>query len=178
MKRKYTIVLDVDGVLLDIHTPWLEKYNRLYDDNLRREDIVVWDSHTLVKPECGKKYYGLRTPDLYDEVLPIPGAQDGVEELLRMGHHLVVVTSDTRSHCQAKARALRRFFPDLRDVVFAKEKTATVRCDLLVDDGVHNKPNILLTQPWNKSAALESWQQRANSWTEVLTIVWGCGVYW
>lgn len=63
-ERPRTIALDVDGVLLDIDTPWREKYNRLYGDN------VVWDIHTLVKPECGLKYYDLRTPYLYDEVLP------------------------------------------------------------------------------------------------------------
>ena len=85
------IAVDVDGVLLDTHTPWLENYNAASGDNLDPESIRGWDLKCFVRPEWCERINRLRTPELYDRALPIFGAQAGIEALLRQGHRLVLL---------------------------------------------------------------------------------------
>lgn len=165
------IAIDVDGVLIDIDTPWREKYNRLSGDNLRKEDVVVWESHTLVKPEWQKKYYGLRTPDLYEVARPIEGAVAGVRLLKRLGYTPVALTHDTRRYAAQKKRAIERLFPEIHSIVFAKDKRAVMPGTLLIDDAAHNRPDILLHQPWNARATSPYPWVRAYSWAEIVDYV-------
>ena len=76
------IGVDFDGVLYDIHTPWIAAYNAAYDDDLTLDRVTIWDFHRLTKPACGDKLYALRTPDLYEGLEPIVGAVLGVPLLL------------------------------------------------------------------------------------------------
>lgn len=165
------IAIDVDGVLLDIDTPWREKYNQLSGDNLQKEDVVVWESHTLVKPEWQKKYYSLRTPDLYDIARPIEGAAAGVRLLRRLGYQLVALTHDTRPYVERKRAAIERCFPEIHTIVFAKQKKAVMPGVLLIDDAAHNNPDILLHQPWNARAVIRERWVRAYNWAEVVDYV-------
>jgi 5'(3')-deoxyribonucleotidase len=170
--RPIIVGLDVDGLLLDIHSPWLAKYNRLSGDHLRVEDITDWDITRFVRPGWEGLIEGLRTPDLYDLCRPVAGARQGVEALLDRGYRLVVITHDYPSHLGTKVAALGEFFPSLRRIVFAKEKWATVPgIDLLIDDGAHNRPSILLNQPWNLRAKLGPGQVRANAWGDIPHLV-------
>lgn len=50
-----TILCDVDSVVANIMPEWLRMYNEECGDALRPPDIVEWDMHKLVKPECGRK---------------------------------------------------------------------------------------------------------------------------
>jgi 5'(3')-deoxyribonucleotidase len=163
------IALDVDGVLLDIDTPWRAKYGRLSGHTLTKEEVTEWDYDRFVLPTWRGRFAQLRTPDLYDVALPIEGAQEGVRELLGMGHLVVAVTHDYASHLAHKRASLRRYFPELEHIVFAKEKRTAVRYDILVDDGTHNLPDILFAQPWNRSrhTGWRCWTV-AHTWEEVI----------
>ena len=43
-----TLAIDLDSVLADVVVTWVNEYNRLKDSNIVKEDIVVWDIHTLL----------------------------------------------------------------------------------------------------------------------------------
>ena len=89
MKKKQIIAMDVDSVVADLGTAWLNRYNRDYNDNMTNENILSWDTHKYVKPECGKKIYEyIEDPSLYDEVLPICGSLWAMDALSDKSDHV------------------------------------------------------------------------------------------
>jgi 5'(3')-deoxyribonucleotidase len=165
------VKLDVDGVLIDIHKPWLAVYNALSGDNLKRSDLTRWEIHEFVKPGWEQKIYECRLPELYDRAQPLPGAQFLVKMLQELGHRLVVVTHDFQSHLPAKVSALQRLFPTLTDIVFAKEKNTVVRGGILIDDCQYTAPDVLFSQPWNETADPMTYGIRARNHFHALDVI-------
>lgn len=163
------IALDVDNVLLDVHTPWRERYNRASGGNLRYEDVTTWE-WPLHPGWTRERISALRTPNIYRETLPLAGAQTGVCELLRQGHTLVVVSHDFPPFVAEKKRALDYWFPWLCGrVIFANKKHAVVPGAFLVDDCLLNVPHVLFAHPWNDyGRTLLSWQTAAVGWGDVV----------
>lgn len=166
------ILVDVDGVLADIHTVWLGKYNADYRDRLALRDITRWEMHELVKPECGMKIYDyLSDEDFYRRAFVIPGALAGVDALRQLGD-VLFLTAGFFMH-KVKWLADNGFIcGDWRfskDVIICQDKS-NVRGDILIDDypgnlqGFHG---ILFDQPWNRNAAAA----RAVGWADVVRMV-------
>lgn len=172
--EKKIILVDVDGVVADIHTAWLRSYNRDYNDTLQVSDIKAWAMHEFVKPECGKNIYRyLNFPDFYDDVLPIEGALEGVQILRDFGYRIVFVSAGFH---EAKARWLCKQgfcvefpYPDRSwstptDLILANDKSL-IRGDYLIDDRPdnlfgHSARGILFDQPWNQAP----FYPRVNGW--------------
>ena len=153
-----TILCDVDGVVADLCTTWLGRYNADYDDHLSPNDITAWNTHDFVKRSCGMKIYDyLWDESLYDNVQEIPGAFDGIKMLRAAGHRVVFVTSGIQP---AKVRWLHergfltaQTWQQERDIVIAHDKSL-IKGDVLIDDGPHNFQGfngikVLFNQPWN-----------------------------
>jgi len=162
------IGIDVDGVLLDIQSPWIAKYNHISGDCLQYNDITQWRMADIVIPEYALSIYDMRTPDLYYIALPICSSQYATIKLISMGHQLVCVSHDRRSHANAKGHAIRRHFPWIADITITGADKSIVKCDVLIDDAVHNKPDILFDQPWNRS---DTDIPRAESWISVVNMI-------
>ena len=76
------IACDVDGVVANLTKPWLARYNKDWNDNLKIKDIEGWGIQDYVKPECGLKIFNyIKDPSLYDEVLPFSGALNFINTL-------------------------------------------------------------------------------------------------
>jgi 5'(3')-deoxyribonucleotidase len=43
-----TVAIDLDSVLADVLITWINEYNRLKNANIAKEDIIVWDIHTIL----------------------------------------------------------------------------------------------------------------------------------
>lgn len=171
-----TILVDVDGVVADLCTNWLAFYNRDYNDSVQLEQITEWDIHKFLKPECGTKMYEyLKDPSIYDEVKPIPGAQEAIEYLRIHGEKIAYLTS---GFFTSKAEWLHRHgfllgsWQFAKDIVVASDKSL-IHGDVLIDDGLHNitdpERSILFDQPWNQEAPAE--YRRAHSWQDVIFIL-------
>lgn len=167
------ILVDIDGVCLDLCSAVLDVYNQEWKDNLKYEDITKYDISLFVNPACGKSLYGYFERDnIYDKVNIIKGALDGVIRLRAWGHEVVFVTSGI---FPAKVRALqkRAFLLDMKsdyhyakDVIVAHDKSM-IRGDLLIDDKPENlrgHVGLLFDQPWNKESTLP----RVYDWQGVL----------
>lgn len=176
-----TVFVDVDGVAADLETAWLARYNEAYMDDLRPEDLGGWRMDDKVKPECGTKIYDyLEDPDLYDEVEPVEGALEGVDQLRRRGLHVVFATSSPNGSAGAKLRWLLKhgFLPAIRvgsthpDYIEIHSK-GLLRGDILIDDGPHN------IQAFNGYAILFErfhnrdfeWPVRAKGWLAVTDLL-------
>lgn len=158
------ILVDVDGVIADIHAVWLKMYNADYDDRMTLSDITKWGMHELVKPECGKKIYDyLKHPEFYLQVPAIENALWGVLKL-REDNEVIFATSGFYS-TKVEWLALNGFlngehqvgsewWRTATDVVIASNKSI-IRADCLIDDYPENLRNfsgarLLFDRPWNK----------------------------
>ena len=168
------IGLDCDGVLSDLMPHWLSLYNAEWGDSLRAQECTVWETHTIVKPECGVRIYDyLRKPQFWRTVPLIAGAMEGVARLSSMGHELVVVTDTPAEGVKDRLDWLREHFPSIpkANYVITRRKDL-VRLDLLIEDSPHHIraakcPAVIFDQPYNQDVP----GSRVRSWTELLDYV-------
>jgi 5'-nucleotidase len=134
------VILDMDGILADLLTPWLARYNADYGDQLTVAEVTAWDLHTIVRPACGRAVYQyLRDPDLFRHLPLIPGAQEAVDTLRRRGWDPVIVTAAGSTQHAAKAAWLHEHFPAIPadHLVFTAGKTL-IPAGVFIDDAPHN----------------------------------------
>lgn len=88
------ILIDLDGIVVDLLSVWLQLYNREWNDHLTKHDITAYDFSDLVKPECGRAIFKdyLSRPGLFAALPPIPGAVDALKELQERGHEIVIAS--------------------------------------------------------------------------------------
>jgi 5'(3')-deoxyribonucleotidase len=178
MNKKFIIALDVDDLIADLVSHWLDLYNMEYDDNLRINEITDWDITKFVLPECGSKIYNfLNYPGLYSGVLPIPVAIEGVQVLKRTPNVRVIFVT-AQDFTGGKLPWLRRYGlledNERSDFIVCKDKYL-IRADILVDDNIDNfmsfpGKSILFTRPWNRYFSEYEGEQdrsRASDWYEL-----------
>lgn len=170
------ILCDVDGPVADLNTYWLMLYNADYNDNLTADQWTAWDIVPSLKRECGVKIYDyLKRPDLYDGVLPVPGALETIQQLRADGHKVIFITSTmvagdkyiwlVRHGFLSDSAADRQFYME----VHSDEKWR-VTGDVLIDDRFKTikafpGKGLLYTAPHN---AHERWRDRVDDWSAVL----------
>jgi 5'-nucleotidase len=174
------IAVDVDGVIADLMSAVLLRYNEDWKDSLTLSDLKGWNISTYVKPECGIRVFDyFSEPKLYETyVLPIDGAYAGMELLWKRGHRTIYPTKPSSRTEGIKFQWLAHygFIFDRRDYIEMHDKSL-LRADVLVDDGLHNLKDfqgerIIFDQPWNESGTVNG-SFRAHGWTEVVKIING-----
>jgi len=183
-----TIISDVDGVLANLVTPWLAKYNKDYDDDVKPENLKDWDIHPFLKPECGLKFYDyIEDPKLYDKVKPYTDdAQQTIAKLREDGHRVIFVTTSTLGASGAKFTWLTKWgFIDgngMGDYVEATDKNL-IKADVLIDDRYDNTQKwynkgqfpILFKQPWNENKTVPYYH--TSNWDNVYKIIQSISTY-
>jgi len=166
--------IDVDSVLANIVDPWLESYNRDFNDNLTRQDLKTWDIHQYAKHECSKeKFFSyIKEDDFYDGVQPVPFAVEAMNFMWeQVNRRVIYVTDSSFTIPGAKADWLQAHgFPFDKKNYFECADKSLIAADYLVDDAPHNLENafseaIAYSQPWN--ADVES-ALRIDNWTRFM----------
>mgnify|MGYP001618079650 CR=1 FL=1 len=168
------VLIDVDGVCANLVDAVLDQYNYEYKDNLKYENINVWNMETLFCDRFGKKIdYYFEDINMYKKVKPIWRALDGVLRFRAMGHEVVFVSS---GFFPAKVEWLQKngFLSDYRadwhyskEVIVAGDKSMIVG-DIMIDDKPSNligHYGILFDQPWNRK---DPYPIRALDWQGVV----------
>jgi 5'(3')-deoxyribonucleotidase len=170
--KNFRICIDIDGVLANLISPWIEKYNIEYNDNLKVSDIDVWDWHVKTKKECGEKIYRMLTPDLFENLPVIEYSQDVVERLNKKYEVFIVTAARNANMVSPKARWMKKNFPFIKreKIVYAVDKSIC-RANFLLDDAPHNLDGfigtpLLFDAPHNQD---ETRFERMNNWNEVAT---------
>ncbi len=170
--------IDLDGVCADTVGRWLELYNKEYSDCLTHANIIRWELHEFVKPECGTKLYNyLNEEKFFSGLDPIPGCTEALAELHELGHELFIVTASPRKAPTAafdKLSWVEKHFPffDTKNFITTHRKDM-IDVEILLDDSPHN----LLTfpgmacafdQPWNQGVDAE---YRVKVWAEFVALI-------
>jgi 5'-nucleotidase len=162
--RKSIIGFDADGIVCALHQPWLDWYNKKWNDHLKLENITEWFFHKVTKKECGKQLYDwLKIPTIYEGVKPIPGAIDMINTLRNDGHEVVIVTHPAGGPrtIPDKAAWFEKWMPDFpQDNIIYTLKKDLIKLDFLVDDSPINIENyrkawpnsqiLTIAYPYNK----------------------------
>jgi 5'(3')-deoxyribonucleotidase len=143
------IAVDVDDVVLDALSEWLATFRQHTGFRLYPFEATSWNLNEFVPVQHQLALWEARTPALYERVEAIRGAKEGCNELIAQGHSLVFVSTDTAPYARPKFEALKRVLGWEPQLVFTGHKKNVVPADISIDDGLHNEPTILFTQPWN-----------------------------
>lgn len=181
------IHLDMDGVAANLDKPWLDAYNRDFDDDLTADQITAYDITRFVKPEArGVMQDYLGRPGMYYDAPPYPGAVQAVRKLEEQGHLVFFLTApflgergkQSRHVFYDKTRWVGKHFPwiDPGRVIFTGHKYLVFGHVLLEDNPEKLKGfmgrKVVMTRPWNKGFdAASIGADRVGSWKEFVWLV-------
>ena len=78
-----------------------------------------------------------RGTSVYDNLYPMPNAQEVLNNLNEAGHNLYFISTIKGNHAKSKVEWVKRFFPFVRQknnaILLTKQKHA-VNCDMMIDD--------------------------------------------
>lgn len=168
---KPRLAIDQDQVIADLLTEWVNRYNKDYDDNLKKEDITEWNFCKLVKPQCGKKIYNyLDDENLFLNLKPIEGSIETIKKLSESYEIFIVTAPWNINNVIPKYVWLKKYLPfiDEKNYVFTRNKSI-INADYLIDDKPSNLENfrgvgMLYDAPHNKS---ENRFKRVHNWLEI-----------
>lgn len=151
MKRKLSIALDVDEVLAVCIEYAIQRWNAESGANLSIYDIDGWGTGN----DGWTKYFKDESFVLNQPV--VPGAQTFVQELIRRGCDVLIITAVPPNVANARVQWIRTHFPEIKpdNIIIGKRKDICVT-DVLIDDAAHNILHsqasfpILMRKPWNK----------------------------
>lgn len=165
--------VDVDGVVADLISVWLSRYNKDYNDNLKSFDITDWGVDAFVKPEAKQKIFSyIEDSSIYDDVHPIQFSYEGIETLRNYGFRVVFITTPSPNTYGRKLEWLIHYaFLDnkfSKDYIETRDKSL-VYGDIMIDDYYKNLEGfsgkkLLFNQPWNYN----NQQLKHYSWSTII----------
>lgn len=151
---KPVLFVDIDGVMADSHSWWLELYNYNHGTVHKITDITEWDSRVCIGADLSP-YFGN-----YDMVDPVPDSF-GCVDRLSMKYRIVFATAGQGTQWLKKYIAKP-------EVIVAEDKSL-LRGFALIDDRPLNLDTFvgfkyLLSRPWNQGRGLNdaSWMDIAD----------------
>lgn len=186
------VLLDVDGVLGDFVSVWLDTIRRHCALRIEPREVTGWDLFEVLahrfpddftlsraKDAC---YTAAKSEGFHDELQPYDGAQDGVARLARVAD-VYVVTSPWHGPwwCYERDGWLGEHFGIQRSHIVHTNAKHLCAGDVFVDDRPENvsawheahpaSAAALWSQPWNQAHAMPPSVVRAASWDVVEQLV-------
>ncbi|MBI4896430.1 MAG: hypothetical protein HY832_02680 [Candidatus Aenigmarchaeota archaeon] len=185
------IGVDVDDVLVDFVTPFVEYMNKTYGTSLTRDHVVafdVWDILGGSKEEAKKKIHEFYETKSFKELQPMQEALSGVKYLSEK-HTLVVITSRSPHLSSLTTEWIKQYFPNTFSNIYftghwmnpeIKMKKADVcaqlHVDVMIEDSLEYAQEcaekgttvLLVDAPWNQAYHLPAQVVRTRGWEEIL----------
>lgn len=151
------VKIDMDGVIRDILTPMCDIYNDLCKENVRPEDINVynvneffvkmWDEF-LFKPS--DHFFNYMADDVFlNKSKPYEGVRDAILRLKENGFKVIIVTwQESLKNKLLALEFLNRYDIPYDDICFTRDKYL-IQGDILIDDNPE-----FLDDPRDKSLKL------------------------
>lgn len=169
------IGVDLDDVLWDLMSTWISRYNDMVDDNLTVEDIKSWDVAQYIKRGTeGILNYIPQQNDFWEDVEPIPDSKEYLQQLIKDGYLIYVVTASSHTNLKEKMSRFYSLFPFIEEehVVIIHRKQM-MDLDMLIDDKPGNLEDanylkVLFDRPHNRSIDENKISAvRLKTWSEI-----------
>lgn len=180
---RFTILVDMDGVLENLGEVWAEIINEKFGTNVSYENLTEWDMQKNFPDVPVEEITSiLDLPGLWERLTPSPNADYYLQKLLDDGHKIVIVTASHFNSLKIKLEnCLFKYYPFLsyKDVIICHQKNL-IQGDILIDDGIHNfsdtqRFKIIFSAPYNKQFIADQLPGtnyfRCNNWEEVYTVI-------
>lgn len=177
--KKLTVLVDLDDTVWNLSEPWIDTLNTTYGTNVQAGDCRDWDL-TKLFPNLSRNqiYAPLHTEELWQNVMPLPGAEEYLKKMIHDGHDIAILTASHPDTIHLKMKIFNRYFSFIpwKNVIIASRKQL-VRGDILIDDAPHNLvcgeyAGILFTAPHNRNYdAIYHGFLRADDWEDVYDLV-------
>lgn len=148
---KPILFVDIDGVMADSISWWIDLYNKDNGTTHKREHVTCWDTRICIKADLLPYFHN------YDNVDPIPGAFKSIAWLMNK-YRIVFATTGLGSNW------LKRYI-SYAEIIVIKDKSL-LRGFGLIDDNPENLDGFvgerfLLSQPWNTNRGLNDacWEE-------------------
>ena len=185
------IGVDLDGVVVDLMTPFLEFHNRNYGTFFSYRDITshnFWIPWGLEKEEANRRLFEFMENSSFYDIKPQRGAISSVKKLSQ-NHRLDVITSRPEFYKEKTIQWLDYYLPKVfREVIFTYqyplvdgisrkgEICMAKGIEIMIEDIDRNalacvqfcEKVLLFDQPWNQDAKLSDNIVRVKNWKEVL----------
>jgi len=171
-----TLAIDLDSVLADVVVTWVNEYNSLKGSDIAKEDIVVWDIHTLL-PITEIESNSIFSNVWIHRWKDIPPTQNNIgkiiEKLKTENFRISILTRREKITIPYVYNWLESKNIDCDDLicVFDSNPKSIYPFDILIDDAPQNiveikfpKKGILFDQPWNRSF---KWPIRINQLSDL-----------
>ena len=173
MIKKKTVAIDMDGVLADVETHFINWYERDYGVKISKDKLIGVPEGDAF-PDKGAVRRFAMTPGFFSTVPVINGAVEAVKKIMETYEvYIVSAAMEFPQSLPEKYYWLKEHFPfiEWRNIVFCGDKSV-INTDYLIDDHCKNLDvckgkTIMFTAGHN---ANYTHHQRADNWQEVITI--------
>lgn len=146
------ICFDVDNTITDsgmwfscwlMNQSWfLDKFNTSEEaEDYAWTEYTAWEGIGLSDEEIQLAKDWWKQKDLYDDMYPMKGAVEALQELSDMGHTIIFASHCEGDHAKSKVEFLKKHFPFMSGFLATRQKQF-VRCDVLIDDRAYNLINL------------------------------------
>ena len=172
------IFTDADEVLWKILPKWVYILNKMYDKNVKLQDITQWSLQDIFDLSWSELEVPLKDNSFWDSDLkPTVGAKKYIKKLIKDGHEIIVVTAASYESFPAKVELIKKLFPEIpTDNVYRVNDKTCLKGDVIVDDKPSNlegdfKHRILFSAHHNLDADISNGIIRCNDWGEVYNYI-------
>ena len=187
------IAFDMDGVMFDLHNPWVELHNSHFvkpgETPLSLDNIKDWEMRTApLSCTFEQMMKLLETPGLFKNLKPIGNIIQVINKLIEEKHDVHVFTACvTLLSFEEKVMSILKYIPQLeRKIIAVMSSEAKVALapifDIIVEDNPHtlakignNKPantfRILMSAPYNLESPSYEYDARVYTSDEIYSTI-------
>lgn len=166
------ICIDLDEVTVNFLEYLCVQYNYLYNQNLKKEDIITWDLSTYITNN-GKEIF--HKPGFFINLKPFPYAIDTLLRLKHDGHDILIVSSPPNGITSAeKYHWIEKYLSFIpRENIIMCNRKSLIKGDLIFEDNPEalekfDGISVCMDRPYNQDAKCD---YRVSGWLEFYEVV-------
>ncbi|MDA8236047.1 MAG: hypothetical protein M0Z31_14885 [Clostridia bacterium] len=176
--------IDIDGVLADVLTTWLEHLNRHFEQNKVKEDIIHYQFEKVfgVSWEEMDRFFRNNQENLLTNLSPVEKAQETMEELIKE-HNVFLIAARPEEYRSITEKWLTEHSIPYHELIMTDFSDKSDYClnrgvEVFVEDSLENAlaihacgiPVLLFDAPYNRDP-LPKGIFRQHNWREIARTV-------